>query len=764
VLSYKYDEILSKIEISKYKVISFDIFDTLLFRSCEDPSDIFELVGKKALNENLLSYSPLTFKHLRIVAQKKARKKAKLISGSTEITLVDIYNELPLSNDIRERLLEIEIEMETKYTYLNYRMYDFVLHCYAMNKEIILISDMYFDSKQLIYILGKKGVDINLIKKVFISSEFKKSKAVGDIFPIILEKVVFRKEEILHIGDNYTSDYINPKLHGFDSIFYDVIPDKIDSIYNLEKVYSSNSRYLISLRQLAYNTVTEYNNPQENLIYKLSISLLGPIFTFYTEYLKSRVIKEKIEIILPIMRDGYIFNQLLKNIDFGDCEIEILDISRKSSFFMQDISFDMYFEKLKKRKGLMISDLLSLIGLNFNLSYSAKRYDELTDSEANNLEQLVLKSESLNNFEKYKEEQTLLLEEYILSKVGKKKCLTVDIGFDGTIQEIISQVLKDKGEIIHSVLFGTMNNTNKLLEGTLVEGWLTSIDNKGIIGKRIKRNIYFLEALISKKEGTSIGYYKENNEIYSIKESFDVDNITERHHQICLEGVLHFQYIWQQVEREFPLTIAEILLNKEELLASILRLIFSPTNNEARVLGSLFQNDSYSFTKKQPIISEKDLALVNEVNIETFLIRNLEAYYPDEVSWPAGVVATSFPDYYVEKYFKSDACQKPIIFKIYRVLKEMRAEKNIIYIYGAGEIGRLCIDIAYLLDIKIVNIIDSNDKLNGSLIKGIPVITFKKLSVIEFPILIASIAFSKEIKENIIKKFGIEKSYLLNEI
>ena len=39
---------------SNIKVISFDIFDTVLFRMVKKPTDIFEIAAKKAINKGVL--------------------------------------------------------------------------------------------------------------------------------------------------------------------------------------------------------------------------------------------------------------------------------------------------------------------------------------------------------------------------------------------------------------------------------------------------------------------------------------------------------------------------------------------------------------------------------------------------------------------------------------------------------------------------------------------------------------------------------------
>lgn len=67
-----------------YDVISFDIFDTLIFRPFEKPTDLFHLVGAE------LEY--LDFARLRAEAEAKARKRNYQEARTYEVTLKEIWD------------------------------------------------------------------------------------------------------------------------------------------------------------------------------------------------------------------------------------------------------------------------------------------------------------------------------------------------------------------------------------------------------------------------------------------------------------------------------------------------------------------------------------------------------------------------------------------------------------------------------------------------------------------------------------------------
>ena len=94
-----YHKIAHAIERRTFKVISFDIFDTLVFRFADHPYEVFEEIGKKAIKSNLL-HSSITaeeFALLRIKAEQDARRFVREVKGHGEISLQQIYDFLPNS-------------------------------------------------------------------------------------------------------------------------------------------------------------------------------------------------------------------------------------------------------------------------------------------------------------------------------------------------------------------------------------------------------------------------------------------------------------------------------------------------------------------------------------------------------------------------------------------------------------------------------------------------------------------------------------------
>ena len=160
-----------KYEIDNHRVISFDIFDTLLLRPYVKPTDLFLHIEKLTNRVN--------FSDRRIKAEQKARQTHK---EQEDITLDDIYNEI---DDNYKDLKQLEIDLETQILQQNKEMFEVFEYAKQQGKKVIITSDMYLDKNILVNILNLKGYKDYY--KLYVSSDIKKAKATGNLYKYIIE-------------------------------------------------------------------------------------------------------------------------------------------------------------------------------------------------------------------------------------------------------------------------------------------------------------------------------------------------------------------------------------------------------------------------------------------------------------------------------------------------------------------------------------------------------------------------------------------------
>lgn len=152
-------------QIEKYDIVSFDIFDTLLKRNVKKPTDVFEYIEKKN--------NKTGFCEQRIAAEKRARTK----KNGVEVTLSDIYAEMPYDFSSEE------LEAEGELLIAN----DWILPVYKhalKSKRVIITSDMYLPEEFICQILEREG--LGGYEKLYLSSSVGKTKYSGELFELII--------------------------------------------------------------------------------------------------------------------------------------------------------------------------------------------------------------------------------------------------------------------------------------------------------------------------------------------------------------------------------------------------------------------------------------------------------------------------------------------------------------------------------------------------------------------------------------------------
>ena len=188
-------------KIRDYNNVSFDIFDTLVKRNVEDPTDIFSIMEKTVGAD---------FRNKRIQAERRARAE----SGKTEVSIEDIYSYFPEEN--RRQHIKLELKTELKSIVPNLPMTEVYKKCLETGKTIYITSDMYWPEEAVKALLEKNGY-IGY-KKLYLSSTHQKVKSDGSLFKELLETEGLRSSELVHIGDSYKGDYEEPTKLGIKAI------------------------------------------------------------------------------------------------------------------------------------------------------------------------------------------------------------------------------------------------------------------------------------------------------------------------------------------------------------------------------------------------------------------------------------------------------------------------------------------------------------------------------------------------------------------
>lgn len=198
-------------ELCKYDVISFDVFDTLIFRNVHNPADIFFQLEQEL-------HMP-GFAKKRIHAEQRARAEKYRDKNTREVVIEEIYSSMDIDSiagfDTQE-IMSREIDQELQCCYANPIMKKIVRILAGNHKTMIAVSDMYLHRNQIKQILQKSGYDE--MKKIYSSGDFGVSKSDGRLFPIILSE--WNASRLIHIGDNFFSDVYQQKHLNMKTLHY----------------------------------------------------------------------------------------------------------------------------------------------------------------------------------------------------------------------------------------------------------------------------------------------------------------------------------------------------------------------------------------------------------------------------------------------------------------------------------------------------------------------------------------------------------------
>ena len=207
------------------KVISFDVFDTLLLRRIDAGEPFFRLLNRKFRE---LSDSNSSFGRLRAEAESVLRRR--VIRGEwdgEDFLLDDIYDCINKDYGIPSTMCD---EMKAEEEFLEHKvscvrksgkeLYDFAL---TTGKRVIVTSDMYLSAacvESLLKQAGYGGFD-----GIFVSSECGLRKITGHLYEYVADKTGAEPGEILHIGDNRSSDIEDAEKAGLRTAWLPSVQD-----------------------------------------------------------------------------------------------------------------------------------------------------------------------------------------------------------------------------------------------------------------------------------------------------------------------------------------------------------------------------------------------------------------------------------------------------------------------------------------------------------------------------------------------------------
>ncbi len=450
-------------KLSCYDIVSFDIFDTLIFRPFSEPTDLFYFVGEE--------FGIMNFKELRRQIESKARRNCYNNKGHYEVTLEDIWNQLEHEiGTSKTKGMQVELKKEYQFCYANPFMKEVYKELQKRGKKIIIVSDMYLPKSVLQEILERNGYDG--YDKLYVSCEYAKSKWNGELYELVKQEY---SGKIIHVGDNRHSDITMAKKKGIDTCYYpNVNQNSLQyRAYDMSSMIGGAYRGIINNH--LYQGLQVYS-----MEYEYGFIYGGLFVTGYCAFIYDYCKKHQIDKVLFLSRDGDILKQAYE-ILFPEEKIEYVYWSRRvaTKLMAGEDKYD-YFRRFlyhKVNQGISLEDVLKSMELEVlivELPKSLPQSAILTDKNVEEIKRF-LESHWSKILSVYEEEQKAAKAYYREVLSGYKKVVAVDIGWAGSgaiaLNHLVQNIWKLPCEII-GMLAGT--NTIHNFEPEASETFLQS--------------------------------------------------------------------------------------------------------------------------------------------------------------------------------------------------------------------------------------------------------------------------------------------------
>lgn len=528
-------------KISRYDVISFDIFDTLISRNIYNPDDIFLIVGQKLNIDNFLE------------KRKKAENEARN-SLKKDVNLDEIYKYYnKLYNEDTKKIQSTEEELELLFCFPRMEMQEVINDLYKKEKTIILTSDMYLKKETIEKMLKKCGY--NKFDIIYLSNEKNARKDTKEIWKTILHD--YPNKKIIHIGDNYNSDYKYPRECGIKTI-------KIESGKELfQRLEMSNNinEYLknnISNSILIGTIVNKYmfNSPFSTLtidsLDTFASIFYGPIINEFLSFIDEQSKQE--DMIIFLSREGYYLQKLY----YDYCKLNnkktqknmYFLASRKATTTANMNSKKEVIESLDNDYNGTIKDFFKQI---YDTDYEKENFEIKLPDDKEKILPIVEEyiSKILSNTE-YQKDNYL---EYINQNIDnyqKKKIGIIDLGYSGTIQYQLSKMTNNN---FSGYYLTNSKNVKKYFKTSKLQ-FLFDINNNSNFEK-IYHYSLILEYFLSAPYGQLVRFENINSKITPIYNDDIMTNEKEQFTSIIykniksyMEDVLAYSNIQYKPDKE----------------------------------------------------------------------------------------------------------------------------------------------------------------------------------------------------------------------
>ena len=514
----------------RFRVIAFDIFDTLLCRPLLDPEATKEIVAQRAVGRLGELY-----RRYRSRAEAVARREA-----GRDVGLDAIYAEFARQSGLAQQesnsLRRLEEEVEWHSVAPRADGVSLLESARRAGKRVILVSDMFLPKDFLEALLKERG--IVGWDALYLSNDVGLRKDTGELYRHILEREGLSPTQMLMVGDNERVDLQIPI--GMNMSTYHVlrptevgraVPRLSPFVEDLECDKDLNNQLTMGLLvRRAYSPVFYKEFDPASLFppspFALGYSVVGPVVLGFVHWLVEQARRDGMDRLYFLAREGkkikLVYDRWIEAFGGGPPS-EYLVLSRRATTVpainsRQDIlhiARTIYFANaakgfLEERFGLELSEK-HWDELYRRVGWSPKRQVAVLHGQIGSDVLQLLDAVKDDIFAQAAAERPAL--QAYLREVGLQngeQTAIVDIGYSATVQDRVS-LFTD--EPVHGYYMMTLAQAHAVADrhGSIVRGCFVEGVSGSETASAMYENSFLLEKLLSSNDAQVVRYHLQGD-------------------------------------------------------------------------------------------------------------------------------------------------------------------------------------------------------------------------------------------------------------
>lgn len=476
-------------------------------------------MGARAAEAGLISLSAEEFCDVRVDAELTARRSNR----NGEVALDEIYKALgdvlKVEDSILGAIAQIELDTESEMLVSIPGISEILDHARSKCGNLLLVSDMYLSADYI----GNELRRLNLLvegDKLFVSNEWRISKAEGGLYKKILNIEEIDAPTVSHTGDRHDADVSVPSQYGINAMHLNSCAlTRYEAMWEqFSRESSGFSSMLAGISRIV--RLRSQSTDRDSVLVRISASLIAPILCLYSQWLINESLGQGLKRLYFVARDGYLVKQIFDSlihslgikIDtrylYGSRQAwhvpAITDFSEQSLSWLFEKTRTLTIRIILSRLQIQpceISEVLNRIGWPEN-SWDVPVDDEsLPKIKRSFLQDNEFKTEIIKRVEASNRAAVgYLRQEGMYDEVS---WAMVDLGWHGRLQSSLKSLLKTVEPV--GLYFGLFQQASALqhLKTSSMLNWDLGRPPAGL---EIPDLVFLMESFCTAPHGSTVGY------------------------------------------------------------------------------------------------------------------------------------------------------------------------------------------------------------------------------------------------------------------